>query len=95
MVLEAQACGTPVIVSPFGGPKELVLEDETGWVVPNQDVKTWQTVMAEKIALAARDGERLNRMGARAREFAAGEYSLKNFINGLFSERAETSAQEN
>ncbi len=37
-VLEAMACGLPVIVSSCVGSKDLVVEDANGWVVPVDDV---------------------------------------------------------
>jgi glycosyltransferase involved in cell wall biosynthesis len=36
--VEAQACGRPVIAADAGGAQETVLEGETGWLVPPDDV---------------------------------------------------------
>ncbi len=33
VVLEAQACGVPVIVTDIGGPRENIIEGKTGWIV--------------------------------------------------------------
>jgi glycosyltransferase involved in cell wall biosynthesis len=38
VVLEAQACGIPVIVSDIGGPHENIVDGETGWVVRGNSV---------------------------------------------------------
>lgn len=40
-VLEAQACGLPAIVSDKGGPKNIVIDGETGFVAKADDVKDW------------------------------------------------------
>lgn len=41
VILEAQACGLPVIVSNQGGPKEIILPEQTGFVVKDQMRTTW------------------------------------------------------
>ena len=40
-VLESMACGLPVLVSDVGGPKELVRDGETGWIVGESTVESW------------------------------------------------------
>jgi glycosyltransferase involved in cell wall biosynthesis len=37
MPVEAQAMGTPVIASAIGGHKEIIIDGETGWLVPPDD----------------------------------------------------------
>lgn len=41
VVLEAQACGLPAIVSDVGGPKEIIIERETGYIVPVDSITEW------------------------------------------------------
>lgn len=41
-VLEAQSCGLPAIVSSKGGPKEIVLDYETGFVAKALDEEDWK-----------------------------------------------------
>ena len=41
VILEAQACGLPVIVSNHGGPKEIIIPSETGFIVPDQNKSAW------------------------------------------------------
>ena len=41
VVLESQACGTPVLVSDVGGPKEVVQDKVTGLVLPGADPQAW------------------------------------------------------
>ena len=65
VVLEALASGVPAIVTPDGGPKFIVRDGETGFVVPDDG-------FAGAIALLARDRERLGRMRAAARTYAQG-----------------------
>jgi phosphatidylinositol alpha 1,6-mannosyltransferase len=65
VVLEALASGVPAIVTPDGGPKYIVQEAETGFVVPDED-------FANAVAVLARDRHRLNQMRYNAREYALG-----------------------
>ena len=41
VVLEAQACGLPVVVSDQGGPRENILPEKTGLVAPGNDVEAF------------------------------------------------------
>lgn len=41
VVMEAQACGLPAIVSHLGGPKETVIDEITGLVLPSLETDAW------------------------------------------------------
>lgn len=41
VVLEAQACGVPCMVSNIGGPKEIILPEQTGWVISDDKEESW------------------------------------------------------
>ncbi|MFP4657914.1 MAG: glycosyltransferase [Desulfonatronovibrionaceae bacterium] len=66
VVLEAQASGIPVIVTDRGGPRENIIDGETGVIVPADDPEQ----LAEKIVSLAGDPGRLKEMGRKAREYA-------------------------
>jgi len=67
MVLtEAFAAGTPVIASNIAGYADVVNDGSDGILVPPADPQR----LAEELQLLSRDGERLARMGAAARESA-------------------------
>jgi len=66
-VLEALACGTPIVASAVGGIPEQVIEGRTGFLVPVGDARA----LAERVLdLLADDGLRV-RMGRLAAEDAA------------------------
>ena len=41
VVLEAQACGTPCLVTKSGGPKEIIEDNSTGRVIEADDCELW------------------------------------------------------
>jgi phosphatidylinositol alpha 1,6-mannosyltransferase len=65
VVLEALASGVPAVVTPDGGPKYIVREQETGFVVGDDG-------FAGAVAELAGDRVRLEEMRLRAREYALG-----------------------
>lgn len=65
VVLEAQASGLPVIVSDEGGPRELMIDGETGIVFRAGNEES----LVDAIRLAATDPKRLIEMGGAARRF--------------------------
>lgn len=65
VVLEALASGVPAVVTPDGGPKYIVRDQETGFVTADDG-------FAEAVAELVRDRARLDLMRLRAREYALG-----------------------
>ena len=65
-ILEAMACGLPVIATDVGGISEAVSDGDTGILVPPDDPKA----MGEAMVLLASDGKLREEMGRRARERA-------------------------
>ena len=49
-VLEAMACSCPVITTPYNGAKELVIENETGWIVDPTDIDALEKVLEQALA---------------------------------------------
>lgn len=68
VVLESLASGVPVVVTSSGGPKYLVLDGVTGII------STDQASLVRGVVELARDSERRENMGVRAREYALCRY---------------------
>lgn len=46
-VLEAQSCGLPALVSPIGGPREIIRDGLTGWALSVENQKFWEEKILE------------------------------------------------
>jgi len=64
VIIEAQACGLPVIVSDSGGPKELVEHGVDGLITKAHDIDDFKSA----IELLVQDSEMRARMGKKARQ---------------------------
>jgi len=71
-VLEATACGTPVVGFAVGGIPDMVRPGVTGWVVPPQDVGALRAAIRALLQDPARRVE----MAANGRRIAVEEYAL-------------------
>lgn len=85
-VLESQACGLPVLVSDVGGPKELVLDGETGWIVRGADLERWAVHIEGILSLCERDPKRYAEIRQRARAHVLEHYDwpavLGSYVEG-------------
>lgn len=69
-LLEAQACGVPVVASAVGGLPEVVAHGQTGYVVPPEDPAALATALGDVLE----DEDRRQRMGDAARRFVLAHY---------------------
>ncbi len=65
VVLEAQASGLPVIVSDKGGPKELMIPNETGYIIKAND----KSALVGALTSLVTNVETIKTMGEKARQF--------------------------
>jgi starch synthase len=74
--LEAMACGTAVVASAVGGIPEVVVDGETGVLVPydERDPAAFEAGLASAVAAALDDPARAARLGAAGRERAVAEF---------------------
>lgn len=75
--LEAMSCGIPVVATGVGGLPELIVDGETGVLVPPEDEKA----MADALLSVLRDRERGRKLGAAGRARAADRFSLEKMKN--------------
>ncbi|MBK9576271.1 MAG: glycosyltransferase [Fibrobacteres bacterium] len=76
-VLEASACGVPVVVSDVGGLPEVVVHGETGLVVPREDPHA-ASLALEQLVL---DRGKIMMMGNSGREHVVRSYSWEKSLD--------------
>lgn len=80
VLLEAQACGTPVVTYASGGTEEMVKNGVTGWVVPEGDRAGLLDAVKAGLTLSTDDHRR---MSDAARSFVVAERSLESSATQL------------
>jgi glycosyltransferase involved in cell wall biosynthesis len=80
-VVEAGACGLPAVVSAAGGLPEVVIDGQTGLVVPVDDVAALQAALRR---LVLEDALRA-RMGAAARAHVAAVYDWERCVDRMLA----------
>mgnify|MGYP003877566829 CR=1 FL=1 len=83
VVLEAQACGLPAVVSGVGGPQELVRSGETGFVVRADDLEAWTAAVLGLLELKRTDPDVLARMRAAAQAHAQNGYGWDRLLDEM------------
>lgn len=93
-VLEAQACGLPSIVSEAGGPKEIIIPGETGFVASSTDVGEWVRTIEHVIDLMENDLEAYIDMREKSRDNVLANFNWGAVLAGLMGKRSSISGQE-
>jgi colanic acid/amylovoran biosynthesis glycosyltransferase len=79
VVMEAGMAGIPVVSTLHSGIPEVVLDQQTGFLVKERDVKD----MADKISLLLDDRKLATEMGKKAKSFVSDKFNMTSHINGL------------
>lgn len=88
VILEAMACGLPVIASSWRGIPSLVDHGRTGFLVPLSD----PGAIAEKLVLLAGDADLRARMGGEARKVYLNRHTLEHHLRSVRSVLVEASS---
>lgn len=83
VVMEAQACGLPALVSNEGGPKETVEHAVTGLVVPGSDPSTWRAAIEELLGNPARRQRMSRAAAARMSRYSLDETFRRFWLDHL------------
>jgi glycosyltransferase involved in cell wall biosynthesis/predicted metal-dependent phosphoesterase TrpH len=83
VVLEAQACGLPAIVSDKGGPKEIVIDHKTGFVVAAENISEWVGKIEFLIEMMESYPPRYYKMKQKARNNALENYDWNVVLQDL------------
>jgi len=90
VVLEAQACGLPAIVSEFGGPREIIRSNTTGFIASVNNAADWVDKIEGLMRMKADLPSLYAEMKAAAVEHVKTEYSWDKALGILFSGRRDS-----
>ena len=79
VILEAMACGTPVLAAAVDGIPEIVEHGRNGWLIPAQN----QRMLAQAITHLSRNPELRARLAAAGRKHVAAKFSLDRYLTEL------------
>jgi glycosyltransferase involved in cell wall biosynthesis len=79
VLLEAAACGVPVIATSVGGTPEIVLDQTTGWLVPPRDPATLAAAVVELL----NQPDRIQSMRLAARDRAEQHFAISHCAQSL------------
>jgi glycosyltransferase involved in cell wall biosynthesis len=77
--MQALALGIPVVSTTVGSIPDVVIDGETGYVVPPRDGRT----LADRIALLLSDAGLRSRLGANGRALVEGSYSIDKMLDRM------------
>ncbi len=93
VLLEAQACGLPAVVTDVGGNAEVVIHEETGFIVPPQNPDVLAEAMLRLMNLPV---EMRQQMGRLARQRVEQKFSLESVVTqweNLYHELLQTKSR--
>lgn len=81
VVLEAMAAGKPVVATNWGGSREMVVDGETGYLVPVDDA----SVMADRLRLLAESPDLRRQMGEAGRRRAEELFTRERMVREFWT----------
>ncbi|GER93556.1 glycosyltransferase family 1 protein [hot springs metagenome] len=79
VILEAMLMGKPVVASNVTGPAELVVDGETGFLVPVMNIDT----IVNAILKLIQNPDLRNQLGEKARKRAIEHFSIEKYVTGV------------
>jgi glycosyltransferase involved in cell wall biosynthesis len=89
VVLEAQSCGLPAIVSDIGGPQEIIIHAKTGYVVKSGNLQQWVEKSEGVIDMVYNYQDLYLEMKNSARESVIERYSIDSVFEEIFGAEDE------
>ena len=76
MLIEAAACGRPIVTTDNPGCRDSIINEETGLLVPIKNAEA----LSEALMVLLLDEDKRIRMGLQARQYAVNEFDVSNVV---------------
>ncbi len=86
VVLEAQACGIPALVSNIGGPKEIIVDGETGYSLSVEKSEPWVNKISDLLTDQASNGGLCKQLGLAARTRVEERFSWDTILHDMVAQ---------
>ncbi len=83
VVLESLACGTPALVSHIGGPKNIVKDGETGYILNTEDLNLWKEKIDELIMLIENKSQKYHHLSAESRKHVLEKFDFEKILDNF------------
>ncbi|MBN1596407.1 glycosyltransferase [candidate division FCPU426 bacterium] len=85
VVLEAQSCGLPALVTDQGGPQEIIIDNITGWALPANNPSDWSEKILEVADMKEKIPESYLSMRRFCRQHVVIRFDWETAFQELFS----------
>ncbi|MBD3272622.1 MAG: glycosyltransferase [Elusimicrobia bacterium] len=80
VILESQICGLPSLVSDIGGPKEIIKDGQTGFILPAHNLNAWTDKIEDIILMIKKSPAQYLQMHLNAKKMVKTNYSWDNAL---------------
>ena len=94
VVLEAQACGTPCLVTASGGPKEIIEDKVTGLVIHSDEVEDWHKAIQHYYELKTNHPKQYAEVSAKCVRRVIENNSWQEIFDAVIGEECRMSATD-
>ncbi|MGQ9503350.1 MAG: glycosyltransferase family 4 protein [Thermogutta sp.] len=81
VLVEAAACGKPAVATACGGPEEIIVHGETGYIVPRDDPEA----IGRALTILGSQPELVSLLGQQARDWVSERFHPQSFANRISS----------
>ncbi|SLM32643.1 Putative glycosyl transferase, group 1 family protein (modular protein) [Desulfamplus magnetovallimortis] len=95
VIVEAQACGLPVLVTDVGGPQEIMQDGVTGFVLPWNQMEQWVHRIDTLIRLKEKMPEKAQAISDKAREYVKDYFSWDAALDDILNDSKNSVSVQN